>query len=316
MIKRPRLLAANHSGYPTDLPTGPDPETRRRAIQWVVEAQVRAGLDIVTDGQVGYVNPLVPLVAGLSGLEPGREQVHVAAWGNVAAPAVTGPIEWTRPLFEEDLILAQDVAGRPVKISMAGPYSLASLARDSRGIYDSFGGRIEACARALACEVQALSEHGASVIQIEEPVILTRLTDFPRLREGLLPLDEARGPSPIELMLSGDSICPLYDWLQNLPVNILGLDLIHSPRLISMVGDRETSHSLGLGIFDPEAVALEGAETIFPALDQMLAGVSGGEVHVQPAATLAGLSPEMAHSKLANLAALVREFNGRGAAVL
>lgn len=311
MVKRPRLLVANHSGYPTDLPTGPDVAARRRAQRQAVEAQVCAGLDIVTEGLVGYQSPMAPLVAGLEGLAPGREEVEVASWGRVTVPVITGPMRWRRPIFEDDLIHAQEVAGRPVKVSMAGPYTLASLARDPSGVYDSFGARIEACALALAQEVRALAERGAAVIQVEEPMILTRTADFPRLRGGLIPLAEARGTSPLGLMLSGESICPLYDWLQNLPINILGLDLVHSPRLINMIGDRETPLTLGLGLMDPEAVALERAEALFPALEETLMGMSAPEVHIMPASSLSPLGPQMAQTKLANLVGLVRAFSAR-----
>ncbi len=308
MHRHPRLLVANHSGYPSDSSAASDPDARRRAIRDAVRAQVEAGLDIVTDGQVGQAHALERLVRGLGGLALSDEAVSVPGWDLVRVPIIEKPLRWEEPLFLDDLRVAQEAAGdRRVKISFAGPHTLACLARDPQAVYDSLGARVEACAKVLAQEVQALAREGVSAVQIEERAILGNPRDFPRLKEAMIPLAEMKGDAALALALSGNAIAPLYDWLQNLRVDILGLDLVHSPRLIDMIGDRETPMVLALGLLDSETADIERRDDLLATLKRLLAGTSAAEVHVQPAASLRGLDPAAAQAKLANLVGLVEE---------
>ncbi|MBN1478395.1 hypothetical protein JXA47_16695 [Candidatus Sumerlaeota bacterium] len=305
-----RLILSDHSAFP--ISPSEDPEERRQAFQAGIEAQVRSGLDIVTVGHGGSSNPLEVLFEGLEGLEPNDETVPLPTWGEIRGGTLTGPVRWTRALFRDDLKRAHEISGRPVKISLVGPLTLASVALDPRRVYGSLGARIEAFAQALAHEVEGLAEQGVDIIQIEEPWVLHRHSDFPRLRVGLTSIAEAKGEARLALGLTGSAICPLYDWLQNLPVDMLMLDLIQSPKLVNMISDRETSLVLGLGLIDHRSPALERAEDLTPLLDLLLDGISAEEVHIQPAGSLASLSPSEAEAKLANLTGITRGYLSKG----
>lgn len=311
MEHRPRLLVANHSGFPVDLAPGLCESERLMAVRGAVEAQDGTGVDVVTCGHLSAENPILPLMAGLQGLEFNPETRRVPIWGDIPTARITGPIRWTNPIFEQELAVTLDTTSRAVKVTMAGPYTLASLIQDYGGVCDSFGACIDTCARAMAKEVRLLANHGATYIQVAEPLFLPRPSDFPRLREALIPLFEARAGAQLFLALSGEGICPLYDWLQNLPIDGLCLDLVRSPGLVNMISDRETSLTLGLGMVDAESLGLESREAIIPKIEQMTLGISAPEVHIQPASTLCHLSAETAAGKLANLASLIRDFRSQ-----
>lgn len=303
-----RLLVSNSSGYPVHLPPHSDLAAHLDAVRAAGRAQAEAGADIVTPGQIGQPHPAAPLVAGLEGIAEGRSRQHVGGWGEVARPLLSGFLRWREPIFAREVEALQEIHSGQIKVSLAGPYTLASLLEDPREIYDSFGGRIDACAQALAHEVRTLAALGVAVVQVEEPLISDHPSDFPRLREGMITLSEAKGSALLALMLTGDGLCPLYDWLQSLPVDVLGLDLIHSPGLVPMIGDRQTSRILALGVVDVDTVALETDDQVHGRLDVILTGVSAPEVHVQPAGSLGRLSPEAARQKLENLAGIVSRY--------
>jgi 5-methyltetrahydropteroyltriglutamate--homocysteine methyltransferase len=303
-----RLILSDHSAFPISQSSLVDPEGRRQAFQASIEAQVRAGLNIVTVGHGGSANPLEILIEGLEGLTQSAETAPLTIWGEIRGGTLTGPVHWTQPLFREDLKRAHEISGLPVKVSFVGPLTLASLTQDPKRVYGSLGARIEAFARALAHEVEGLVEQGVNIIQVEEPWVLHRPTDFPRLREGLTSISEVKGEARLALGLTGKAICPLYDWFQNLPLDMLMLDLIQSPKLVNMISDRETSLTLGLGIVDHRSSALESSEDMTPLLDLLLDGISAEKIYLQPAGSLAFLSPAEAEAKLANLAAIAREY--------
>lgn len=309
MKAAPRPLVVNHSGFPVSSTANANPPDGKTAIGEAVTAQVMAGVDIVTPGQIGWENPLAPIVEGVEGLGWSDKTAEIPGWGKIRLPLVTGPIEWVKPLFEECISATRAVHSGPVKISFGGPYTISRLARDPNRVYGSIGALIEAVSNAMAKEVGTLSIQGVDVIQIEEPHILGSPMDFPRLRESVFALSAAKGSSRLGLMLCGADIRPLYDWLQNLAIDILCLDLVRSSNLVDMINDRETSLVIGLGLPHPDSGEWS-AEQIHRALDLVCDGVSAPEIHIHPALSLCGQTLDDAVSVLRGLTSLRDEYLG------
>jgi 5-methyltetrahydropteroyltriglutamate--homocysteine methyltransferase len=303
-----RFLVTNHSGFPCHPFSPDDSEARREAIRVSVQSQAEAGLDIVSIGHGGQRDPVVPFVQGLEGLALSDETLELSTHEEVRVPVAEKPLRQTGSLFEEDLATAQSVTHLPVKISFPGPYTLSRVIADPKDLYDSIGGFIEALSAILADEIRTLAGRGAAIIQLEEPHLLLCPSDFPRLQEGILPLHEAKGMSQLALVLSGGPITPLYDWLQNLPIDVLSLDLTQSPGLVDVISDRQTSLILGLGLVDGHGEEEPTEEALAQTLSRVARGVMGSTVHIHPSSDLSDLSPDVAKANLERLVALVREF--------
>src|ERR1700737_2583516 len=138
------------------------------AVQLCVDDQLRAGIDIVSDGQLyfeadtahGYGQAFhfwgVPIASDL------YKKFH--------APAVVGDVEWVRPIYGPAAEAAMfAAAGRPVKVAVQGPLFLTFCSTDRH-----YGGDTKALAmdiaRAFNAEFRDLAARGVDWIQIHEPL--------------------------------------------------------------------------------------------------------------------------------------------------
>ena len=116
----------------------------------VVAAQVEAGIELVTDGQVRWPDMAMTVVDALAGSGSGE-----------AGPA--------HPLLEAWQSTTR-LTDRPVAQAVPGPYSLGRRASDGGELDEAARhDRTLAIADALASEVRALAEAGCPVILVEEP---------------------------------------------------------------------------------------------------------------------------------------------------
>jgi 5-methyltetrahydropteroyltriglutamate--homocysteine methyltransferase len=128
----------------------------------------RAGIDIVTDGEIrreSYSNRFATALDGVDVKHPGFIRDR---YGNqTAVPRVVGKIVRTRPVELRDMQFLRRNTDRPAKITLPGPFTMAQQAQNE------FYRDIEALAMDLAIAVNAelhdLQAAGADVIQLDEP---------------------------------------------------------------------------------------------------------------------------------------------------
>ncbi|MGD0717041.1 MAG: hypothetical protein ABR979_03105 [Halobacteriota archaeon] len=171
------MLSANLSGYPTrpDLKAireyvragGENPFTA--AVKKAVQDQLRAGVDIVTDGQVRQVTDL--LASNVPGM---RMDDHPRIENTVGTPRNT--------TAELDFITAARECGDAVRVKavLPGPFSFAdSCVLDAKAPYRSKHdvNLLFDIASVLRYEIDALRENHASLIQITEPIEIVRDLD-------------------------------------------------------------------------------------------------------------------------------------------
>src|SRR5438552_14042627 len=136
----------------------------------VIEEQVEAGVDIVTDGQVRWDDDQTYLMRGFKGVEIGSLERYLDTNTYYRQPEITGPVAWQTPVLVRDFQFAQKNTHRPVKAVITGPYTLAALSLDKH-----YGSR-EKLALALAAELrheaEALIEACAQYIQLNDPMIV------------------------------------------------------------------------------------------------------------------------------------------------
>ena len=130
--------------------------------------QERAGIDIVSDGEVrreSYFNHFANALGGIDldnpGTVPGRTGLPTLV------PRISGPISWTGPVQVRDVEFMKANTDRPVKVTIPGAFTMAKMALDEH--YGDFGLVVDAYATALNQEVRAMQAAGVDVIQIDEP---------------------------------------------------------------------------------------------------------------------------------------------------
>ena len=128
----------------------------------------RAGIDIITDGEMRRESYSNRFALGLEGLDVDHPQSITAAPGvKVDAPRVVGPIRRRGPVEVADMAFLRANTDRTVKITLPGPFTLGQQAADA------WYGDDEAMAMDFASAVNAealdLQAAGAQVIQLDEP---------------------------------------------------------------------------------------------------------------------------------------------------
>jgi 5-methyltetrahydropteroyltriglutamate--homocysteine methyltransferase len=189
---RPRwMLAAIHDHMEGRLSEADFTATAEDATRLAVGAQLRAGVDVVTDGeqrrdnyasfvggrldncQLIPLTDLLPLVDDPEKFEAEMRSLDVPA-DQVRHPALFGPLGRSRGLAGPELETVRAITDRPVKVALPGPYLLSRMMWMeciSDRAYRTREHLAEDIVRVLREEVHALLAGGAALVQLDEPVL-------------------------------------------------------------------------------------------------------------------------------------------------
>jgi 5-methyltetrahydropteroyltriglutamate--homocysteine methyltransferase len=133
-----------------------------------IRAMERAGIDIVTDGEIrreSYSNRFATALDGVDVETPGLIRNRVGQ--ETVVPRVVGRVQRTRPVELRDMQFLRRHTDRPAKITLPGPFTMAQQAKNE------FYRDVEELAMDLATavneEARELEAAGADVIQLDEP---------------------------------------------------------------------------------------------------------------------------------------------------
>ncbi len=289
-------------------------KAERLTIAEVIREQIAAGVELVTDGQVRWYDPVSHLACALENVRPGGLLRFFDTNFFFRQPVVEGEPRWVRSVLAEDVRTALDSSTRPVKAMLTGPYTTArlsivnapELAGDVRRLTLLF-------AEAYAREVEAAAKAGAKVIQVDEPMLLQTPGDVGVVREALGVLAECRGEAQLSLTTYFGDAAKLYGDFQDMPVDIIGLDFTYSEDLVSNIEMVGSSKVLALGLVNGRTTRPDDPETIFRALDRILPRVSVDHCYLTSSCGLEYLPRDRARRKLELMTSLrFRYMRGKG----
>jgi 5-methyltetrahydropteroyltriglutamate--homocysteine methyltransferase len=148
-------------------------EAQDDASQLAIRAQERAGLDILTDGEIrreSYSNRFATALDGVDIDNPGTALDRSGHPNPV--PRVTGPIRRRHPVEVGDLAFLRANTSRTVKITVPGPFTMAQQAQNDH--YASTEDLAFGYAEAVNEEVRDLFAAGADIVQLDEPYLQAR----------------------------------------------------------------------------------------------------------------------------------------------
>jgi 5-methyltetrahydropteroyltriglutamate--homocysteine methyltransferase len=133
----------------------------------------RAGIDIITDGEVrreSYSNRFATALEGMDLDNPGTALDRTGHPNPV--PRVTGPIRRTHPVEVRDVEFLRANTDHPIKATLPGPFTMSQQAEDD--YYHDEEALAMALAEAVNAEVRDLFAAGADVVQLDEPYLQAR----------------------------------------------------------------------------------------------------------------------------------------------
>lgn len=299
------LMTTVVGSYPTD---GMPP---RRAIQRAIEDQVAAGIELVSDGQ-----PRGDMISVFTAHIPGFRRADDGVWEVVDA------LDLPRaPIAVEDFALARQLlAGRAeLKGIVTGPMTLALSCRVApgapyRGPEDP--SLILRLAEVMGREVAALVAAGATIVQVDEPMLSLALGSrlSPELAtDALRPL--AAVPRTPALHVCGDIRAIAHELLA-LPFEVLDFENTTIPNLSAFDADELefANVRLGVGCVNTRTARVESVATLRKRILAATARLDADRLWIAPDCGLRSLSAEVAREKLTRMAAAVNEVR-RGAMV-
>ena len=155
------------------LPSRDIEEAQDDATRLAVQDMERAGVDIVTDGEMRRESYSNRFATALEGVDLDTPGVALDRTGHEnPVPRVVGPIRRARPVEVRDVELLRRLTDRRIKITVPGPFTLAQQAQDDH--YGDERSLALAYAEAVNEELRDLKSAGADVVQIDEPYLQAR----------------------------------------------------------------------------------------------------------------------------------------------
>jgi 5-methyltetrahydropteroyltriglutamate--homocysteine methyltransferase len=294
--------------------------------------QEKAGVDLVTDGELRRDNfysfvadklegvqlmtlaEMLELIEDKAGFERILQTLDVPAYA-ISNPTCVGRLKRRQSLALDDVRFARRHTGRPLKVTLPGPYLLtrAMYVREaSAAAYADKEALAEDVVRILVDEISELRAEGVDFLQLDEPV-LTELVFAGGKTRTFMCAALARTQDPtaeLELAVSllarvlaaagdmrtGLHVCrgnwsrdestllsgsyhPLVPWLARVPVDQLVLEYAteRAGGLIDFPGKE-----LGLGVVNPRTDRVETCEEIAAAVREALPHYGPERLYLNP----------------------------------
>lgn len=292
-------------------------EAQDDATLLAVRAQERAGLDLLTDGEIrreSYSNHFATALEGVDLDTPG-EALDRSGHPN-PVPRVVGPVSRPHPVQVRDLQFLRAHTDRPVKITVPGPFTMSQQAQVEH--YADPAEAAMAYAAAVNAEVLDLFAAGADVVQIDEPYMQAR-PDAAR-EYGVAALQRAlqgvTGTTAVHICFgyaaiiherpSGYSFLPE---LADVPVQQVSIETAQSGLDLGVLRDL-SDKTVVLGVVDLSTPEVETVETVADRVRRAFAYLPPEQVVIAPDCGMKYLSRDSADGKMramAGAAALLRE---------
>jgi 5-methyltetrahydropteroyltriglutamate--homocysteine methyltransferase len=282
-----------------------------------IAEQERAGVDIVSDGEIrreSYSNRFATALEGLDidhpAMVPGR------AGGMNAVPRVVGEVRRTRPVEVDDLRFLRARTGRRIKITLPGPFTMSQQA--SNEFYADEAELAMDLAVAVNEEVRDLFAAGADIVQIDEPWLQSRAD---KARDFALPaIDRAlagvEGTTALHTCFGYAHVVhdrpdgyPFLAELAGCAADVLAIEAAQ-PKLDVAALEPIAGKTVIVGVLDLSDPAAETPEQVAGRIEAALTVIPAERLQVGPDCGMKYLPRELAYAKLRALvegARLIRE---------
>jgi 5-methyltetrahydropteroyltriglutamate--homocysteine methyltransferase len=290
-------------------------QAQRDATLLAIRAQEDAGLDIITDGEIGresYSNAFATALDGVDIDNPGTALDRSGHPNPV--PRIVGPISRRRPVCVDDLKFLREHTDRTIKITVPGPFTMAQQAQND--YYPSPAAAALGYAAAVNAEVADLFAAGADIVQIDEPYLQARPEAAREFGVTALnaALDGITGRTAVHLCFGYAAIIHErpsgYSFLPELAgcaAGQISIETAQSGLDCSVLAAlAEAGKTIILGVLDLNDKAVETPEVIAQRVRRAIPYVPADQIVLAPDCGMKYLPRESAYGKLASMAQAAR----------
>ena len=275
-----------------------------------IRDQERAGLDIITDGEMrreSYSNRFATVLDGVDIDSPGTALDRSGHPNPV--PRVVGPIRRRHPVQVRDVEFLRSHTDRPIKITVPGPFTMSQQAQDD--YYKDEVALALDYAAAVNVEIEDLFVAGADIVQVDEPYMQARAEKAKRF--GVQVLDRAlagiNGTTAVHICFGYAAVIhnrpPAYSFLPELEASKVQQISIETAqaKLDCAILEKLPSKTILLGVLDLSDMAVETPEAVAARIRRALPHVPAERIVVAPDCGLKYLPREVAYGKMQAMAA-------------
>ncbi len=281
----------------------------------------RAGIDIITDGEMRRESYSNRLATSFSGIDKQAGTALDRTGHPNPVPRVSGPIRRLKPAEVRDVDFLRRNTDRRIKITLPGPFTMAQQAEDD--YYKDEEALAMDYAAAVNEEAKDLKRAGADIIQLDEPYLQARHEKAKKyaIRAINRALDGVPGPTALHLCFGYAHIvhqrANAYSFLPELADSIVDQVSIETaqPDLDLSVLKRLPNKTIILGVISLGDAAIETPEIVAARIRRAFPFAPPEHIVAAPDCGMKYISREVAFGKLQALAAgaaIVRkELEGR-----
>jgi 5-methyltetrahydropteroyltriglutamate--homocysteine methyltransferase len=288
------------------------------ATRLAIHDMERAGIDIISDGEIRRESYFNRFATALSGIDIDQPGIVVNRTGKqTPVPRVTGKVKRLRPVETRDAEFLRRNTSRAIKITLPGPFTMTQLAKDEH--YGDERALAMDYADAVNEEARDLKAAGADFIQIDEPYLQAH-PDKAR-RYGLEAIDRAlsgiAGPTIVHMCFgyayvvkdkpSGYSFLPELDRCRATQISIEAAQ----PQLDLAILEALPTKTMMVGVLDLGDPAIETPAAVAARIGEALAHIAPERLVIAPDCGMKYLPREVAFGKLAAMVEGTRQVRAR-----
>jgi len=280
-------------------------EAQEDATILAIRDQERAGLDIITDGEIrreSYSNRFATALDGIDIDNPGTALDRSGHPNPV--PRVVGKIRRKFPVEARDVRFLRAHTDRIIKVTVPGPYTMSQQAQND--FYKNEEELAMDYAAAVNEEIKDLFAAGADIVQIDEPYMQARPEKARRygLTALIRALDEISGTTAVHLCFGYAAIIherpPTYSFLAELadtPLRQISIETAQSRLDCSVLAKLEGKQII-VGVLDLSTNEIETSETVASRIRRAIPYVSPERIVVAPDCGMKYLPRDIAFAKM------------------
>jgi 5-methyltetrahydropteroyltriglutamate--homocysteine methyltransferase len=282
-----------------------------------IREQERAGLDIITDGEMrreSYSNRFATALDGMDSDNPAKVPARTPGSFQIV-PRVVGKIRRTHPVQVRDAEILRANTDRKIKMTIPGPFTMTQQLFDE--YYKDEVALAMDCAVALNEEIKDFFAAGVDIVQLDEPFLQARPEEAQRF--GIQAIDRAlegvEGTTAVHICFgyaarvkNKPSGYSFLAELENCKADQISIETAQS-NLDCAVLEKLPSKQIMLGVIDLADMKVETPQVVADRIRRALPYVPAERIIVAPDCGLKYLPRDVAYGKMkamADGAALLR----------
>jgi 5-methyltetrahydropteroyltriglutamate--homocysteine methyltransferase len=270
-----------------------------------IRDQERAGLDIITDGEMrreSYSNRFATALDGVDLDNPGTALDRSGHPNPV--PRVVGPVRRRHSVQVRDVEFLRANTDRMIKITVPGPFTMSQQAQDD--YYKDEVALAMDYAAAVNVEIEDLFVAGADIVQVDEPYMQARAEKAKKFGTQVLDraLQGVNGTTAVHICFGYAAVIhnrpPAYSFLpefENSLVQQISIETAQA-KLDCSVLEKLPSKTILLGVLDLSDMGVETPETVAERIRRALPHIPAERIVVAPDCGLKYLPRDVAFGKM------------------